>query len=67
MAHYVVKKPGESSEKSVNRFKKLTQRFVRDAKGDMHLKKDPRKRDVREKALMREKYRTERNRTQFYS
>lgn len=67
MAFFATRKQGESSEKVVNRWKKLTQRFSRAARFDQNFKKEPRKWQIREGALKREGYRTERKRKQFYS
>ena len=65
MSIYVSRKKGESSEKSVNRFKKLTQRLVRNLKQSMFRPGAERKRDTRQKALMREKHRANRAKTEF--
>jgi len=67
MTFFASRKSGESSEKVVNRWKKLTQRTARAMRFTQNHKKDPRKWQIREAALKRETYRSERKRKQFYS
>lgn len=67
MAYFVTRKANESSEKAVNRWKKLTQRFTREQKRSGYNQKEPRKWQVREAAIKREGHRSERQRKQFYS
>jgi hypothetical protein len=65
---FVAVNPKESSEKRVARFKQWfnRSRVGNLVKGRRYRKKDATKRVVRESALVREKYRDERERKKYY-
>jgi len=65
---YAIKKPGESNERLINRFKQVVQRsrIIVKAKKD-RLIHAPTKRKVRNAAVLRSKYRAKRARDKFYA
>jgi hypothetical protein len=69
MAIYAVKKGSESNERLMNRFKKQVQgaRFMKAMREKMRFKKDPKKREVRLRALKRETHRKKNRTAKFYS
>ena len=67
MSFYAVKQSGESNERLLNRFKKQVQRsrILIEAKEKMFHQRQPKKRHVRNAAIMREHYRKKRSKEQF--
>ncbi len=65
---YVQRDPKESFERMLSRFKKLLQRShkVQNAKAKTRHKKSLTRRQQRQAAIMREYYRAEKRRKQFY-
>ena len=64
----VFKKEGESNERLISRFTKKVQgsRKLLKIRSERYLSKDPSKRHVRISAVMREKYRSAREKNRFY-
>ena len=65
---YAIKKPGESNERLINRFKQVVQRsrIIVKAKKD-RLIPEPNKRYVRNAAVIRSKHRVRRAKEKFYA
>lgn len=65
---HVKRDPKESFERMLSRFKKLLQRShkLQEAKDKSRFAKKPTKRYVRQAAIMRDYYRSERAKRQFY-
>jgi ribosomal protein S21 len=65
---YVKRDPKESFERMLSRFKKLLQKThkINEVKAKSRFSKKPTKREERRSAIMREHYRNERRRKQFY-
>ena len=66
---YATKKQNESNERLISRFKKTVQRsrILLEAKKRKFRIHEPKKRFVRQSAIMRSHYRKKREREQFYS
>lgn len=65
---YAIKKSNESNERLLSRFKKVVQRSrVMDLKRQRYYEDKPTKTKVRAKAIKRETYRKQREKTKFYS
>lgn len=66
---YATKKKGESNERLMSRFKQVVQRsrIVLKAKQERFHKRKLRKRFLRAAAVVRAKYRSQKDRQQFYS
>lgn len=66
---YAVKKPNESNERLLSRFKKLVQRsrIIMDAKKEQYHTRQPNKKFVRQAAIMRDNHRKRRSKEQFYA
>lgn len=69
MGVYAIKKKGQSDDKLVNEFNKRVQkaRTIPRVRSSRYHKKQQTKRQVRQAAIMREKYRAENRRKKFYS
>ncbi|MBT6143454.1 hypothetical protein HOH51_02990 [bacterium] len=68
MLIHVARDPKESFERMLSRFKKLLQRShkIQIAKEQSRFRKKPTKRYTRQAAIMREYYRAEKKKRQFY-
>jgi ribosomal protein S21 len=66
---YAVKKPNESNERLISRFKKVVQRsrVLLESKQHRFHEQPKRKRFVRQAAVMRDAHRKQKAREQFYS
>ncbi len=66
---YAVKKSNESNERLISRFKKVVQRsrILLESKKHRYNERSPRKRFIRQAAVMRDAHRKRRTREQFYS
>ena len=66
---YAVKKPNESNERLISRFKKVVQRsrVLLNSKQHRYNESPPRKRFVRRAAVMRAVHRKQKAKEQFYS
>jgi len=65
---HVKRDPKESFERMLSRFKKLLQRShkLQEAKDRKRFQKDPSARQIRSAAIMREYYREQKKKRQFY-
>ena len=65
---YAIKKPNESNERLISRFKKVVQRSrVLEIKKNRYHAQKPTKQFIREAAVKRSFYRGKRNKEQYYS
>jgi len=66
---YAVKKSNESNERLISRFKKIVQRsrILLDTKKHRYNERAPRKRFIRQAAVIRDSHRKRRAKEQFYS
>lgn len=64
---HLKRNPKESNEKFISRFQKKVQgsRIILEAKNKMHFKKPLKKRSIRSRAIMREKYRALREKKKY--
>lgn len=67
MTFFVHKRKNESSEKLINRLKKISQRSTRELRFNQTHSKSATKTKIRQAALKRETYRAARAKRKFYS